>query len=127
MALSDLAEFLKQGVAGPFRAVPFYEPYTDTLILYLRDKRSCHKCITRSLGLFLAIEDDSLVGCEVKNVTPLLAKHRLAQHDIDIAQLVAKAALEPAYQTSDLDLLKRHIPQLHRLLPGFKFTIEHTV
>lgn len=124
MALSDLAEFLNQGVIGPFRRVPFYEPYTDTLIFYLHDKRSYHRPITRSLGLHIAFEDESLVGCEVRNVTPLLAKHRVAQHDIDIALLVAKAALEPAYRTSDLEVLKQHIPQLHELLPGFKFTID---
>ena len=64
----ELGELLKEGVHGPFRPEPFYEPATDSLIYYERDERSYAKRISRHLTVFLSVQDDTLVGVEIKGV-----------------------------------------------------------
>lgn len=63
-------QFLK--TTGEFTARPYYEPDSDSLIFYARDEQSYAKRINNLLTLYLASDDDSLVGCEIKSVKRML-------------------------------------------------------
>lgn len=47
---------------------PFYEPCTDSFIFYLRNVRSFERQISKHLTLFLANDDESLVGFELSGL-----------------------------------------------------------
>ncbi len=70
--LNDLAKYLKAADVGDFQAKPFYEPATDSLILYVRNEQSYGKRLNARLTLFLSTKDRSVVGCEVKGVSRIL-------------------------------------------------------
>ncbi len=72
--LDAFAAHLKRStdVMGEFRSEPFYQTETDTLIFYFRDTPSYEKRITKYLTIFLAVEDDSLVGIEIKGIKVIM-------------------------------------------------------
>lgn len=51
-----------------FEQKPFYEPITDSILMYFRNERSYAKRISKHFTLFVSNEDDSLVGFEIKGV-----------------------------------------------------------
>ncbi len=57
-----------------FRAEPFYESITDSLIYYARNERSYAKYIDKYLTIFLSIKDDTFVGFEITGLCALLAR-----------------------------------------------------
>lgn len=69
--IEELADFLKRE-HGPFRPKPFYERETDSLIYYVRDVPSFGQRINSLFTLFLAVDDNTLVGCEVKGAKRLV-------------------------------------------------------
>ncbi|MBN2474726.1 MAG: hypothetical protein JXB62_08965 [Pirellulales bacterium] len=72
IGLGEFAKRLAATSLGEFESRPFYEPKSDSLIWYLRDTRSHNKRITQYLTFFLSVEDDSLVGFEVKSVKTIM-------------------------------------------------------
>ncbi|MEX2167875.1 MAG: hypothetical protein WD851_01070 [Pirellulales bacterium] len=72
--LEHFAAFLKKsgGERGEFRAEPYYESETDSLIFYTRDVPTYSKRITRYLTLFLSSEDESFAGIEIKGLKTTL-------------------------------------------------------
>jgi hypothetical protein len=72
--LDELADYLKakrRGM-GEFEPKPYYESDTDSLIYYFLDVSSYSKRVTRYFTVFLANEDNSLVGIEVKGLTTIM-------------------------------------------------------
>ncbi len=61
-----------------FRAEPFYERITDSLIYYARDERSYAKYIDKYLTIFLSVNDDTFVGFEITGLYAFLAR---SNHD----------------------------------------------
>ena len=70
--LDDLASHLKATELAEFAPTPYYEPETDSLILYFRDESSYSKRVTEYLTVFLDNSDNSLVGIEVTGVSRML-------------------------------------------------------
>lgn len=71
--LDSFAAFLQESSVNvvPFKAEPYYEPGTDSIIYYMRDERSYSTRVTKFFTLFLSTADDSLVGFEIKGVKTL--------------------------------------------------------
>ena len=69
--MEGLAEFLKQGLPG-FSPLPFYEKHTDSLIVYFEDSRSYSDRVNAHLTVFRSIDDDSLVGLEIKRLKTII-------------------------------------------------------
>jgi hypothetical protein len=74
--LTEFFDFLKDGLAetGPFVAKPFYRPESDTLFFYGRDLPSYARRLNPMLTVFLATDDDSLVGFKIKGVQRILMR-----------------------------------------------------
>ena len=70
MALDDLATHLNSALddarVGSFEAAPYYDESTDSLVYYERNVRSHGKRVNRYLTVYLAIDDDTLVGFKIK-------------------------------------------------------------
>ncbi len=49
-----------------FKVEPYYEPETDSIICYLEDTPSYEKFINDKVSLFLAFDDNRIVGFDVK-------------------------------------------------------------
>lgn len=62
-----LAEFLSKDLPD-FRSSWYYEPITDSLLIYAENKRSYAKRISKHFTLFLANSDNTFVGFEIKGV-----------------------------------------------------------
>ncbi|HUY34390.1 MAG TPA: hypothetical protein VMV69_16710 [Pirellulales bacterium] len=75
-ALTEFLGFLKEGLAdtGPFTAKPYYDAPGDTLFYFARDEQSYAKRLNPLLTVFLATEDDSLVGFKIKGVQRILRR-----------------------------------------------------
>lgn len=67
MAIDNFVAVLKdQNIE--FQPKPFYEPITDSILMYLRNERSYAKRISKHFTLFASNSDDTLVGFEIKGV-----------------------------------------------------------
>ena len=123
-----LAEYLSQKTTGEFRAVPFYEKATDSLIFYARDERSYGKRINRQFTLFLSIADNSLVGCEVKGVARL-CRHLgdfgvlVADHDVDLMILIGFATVGGPEDPDAEQAFEREIPVLKKIADDIKVDV----
>lgn len=74
--LTEYFDFLKEGLAqtGPFVAKPFYRPESDTLYFYGRDVPSYARRLNPLLTVFLANDDESLVGFKIEDVQRIVAR-----------------------------------------------------
>lgn len=74
--LTDYFDFLKEGLTqtGPFLAKPFYRPESDTLYFYGRDVQSFARRLNPLLTVFLANDDESLVGFKIEDVQRIVAR-----------------------------------------------------
>ena len=74
--LTEYFDFLKEGLAqtGPFVPKPFYQPESDTLYFYGRDVPSYARRLNALLTVFLANDDDSLIGFKIKGVQRILTR-----------------------------------------------------
>lgn len=74
--LTDYFAFLKEGLAqsGPLVPKPFYRPESDTLYFYGHDVPSYARRLNPLLTVFLANDDDSLIGFKIKGVQRILAR-----------------------------------------------------
>lgn len=74
--VSEYFDFLKEGLAqtGPFVAKPFYRPESDTLYFYGRDVPSYARRLNPLLTVFLANDDESLVGFKIEDVQRIVAQ-----------------------------------------------------
>src|SRR5487761_1645112 len=74
--LSKYFDFLKGGLAqtGPFVPKPFYRPESDTLYFYGRDVSSYARRLNPLVAVFLANDDESLVGFKIEGVQRILAR-----------------------------------------------------
>ena len=72
--MNDYFKFLSDAVARPgdFVPAPYYDLESDALFFYARDVPSYAKRLNSALTLYLAQEDNTLVGCKVKSVQRLL-------------------------------------------------------
>lgn len=70
--LDGLAGYLKNAQLGEFKPEPFYESKTDCLIYYHRNTPSYSRRINKYLTVFLADEDDTLVGIEIKGFSIIM-------------------------------------------------------
>ncbi len=67
---TTFVDVLKQELPQ-FAPNPFYEPITDSLLMYIRDERSYAKRISKHFTIFVSNSDDTLVGFEIKGVTDI--------------------------------------------------------
>lgn len=74
--LTDYFDFLKGGLAqtGPFATKPFYRLESDTLNFYGRDVPSFARRLNPLLSVFLANDNESLVGFKIEGVKRILAR-----------------------------------------------------
>ncbi|HVA51268.1 MAG TPA: hypothetical protein VNH11_33310 [Pirellulales bacterium] len=74
--LTEFFDFLKEGLAqtGPFVPKPFYDHEGDTLYFYGRDVPSFARRVNPLLSVFLANDDESLVGFKIEGVQRILAR-----------------------------------------------------
>ena len=74
--LSEFFDFLNEGLAqtGPFVRKPFYRAESDTLYFYGRDVPSFARRLNPLLSVFLASDDESLVGFKIEGVQRILAR-----------------------------------------------------
>lgn len=74
--LSEYFDFLKEGLSqtGPFVAKPFYRPESDALYFYGRDVPSYARRLNALLTVFLANDDDSLVGFKIEDVQRIVMR-----------------------------------------------------
>lgn len=74
--LTEFLDFLKEGLGhgGPFVAKPFYDHESDTLYFYGRDVPSFARRVNPLLSVFLANDDESLVGFKIEGVQRILAR-----------------------------------------------------
>lgn len=91
MATVELADLLQEKVVEPFRAEPFYEHVTDSLIYYVRDERSYGQRISKHLTVFLSMSDDTLVGLEIKGMKTILSAIHGMEGTIPLADPVPVA------------------------------------
>lgn len=88
-ALTEYFDFLKDALAqtGPFTPKPFYRPESDTLYFYGRDVPSYARRLNALLTVFLANDDESLIGFKIKGVQRILTrmerlgKEKFVTHD----------------------------------------------
>jgi hypothetical protein len=67
-----IANEFEQGSLPEFTPGYFYEPKTDSLQFYLQDTPSYGNRLNELFTIFVADEDDSLVGFEIKGVSSLI-------------------------------------------------------
>jgi len=69
-------DYLKEGLAseGAFTPKPYYDGAGDTLFFYARDAQSYAKRLNPLLTLFLATDDNRLVGFKIKGVQRILRR-----------------------------------------------------
>jgi hypothetical protein len=87
--LTEYFDFLKEGLAqsGPFVPKPFYRPESDTLYFYGHDVPSYARRLNSLLTVFLANNDDSVIGFKIKGVQRILTrmerlgKEKFVMHD----------------------------------------------
>lgn len=78
LTMDEVAEFAETHSPREFRAAPFYERHTDSIILYAKDCPSYASRLNALITVFLSEADDLLVGFEVKGVTGLIERCRKA-------------------------------------------------
>lgn len=115
--MDSMIEMLQQARSRSFVARPYYEPLSDSLIFYAKRGRSYGKRINNLLTLFLSVDDNKLVGLEIKGVKRIarLAKtYGIIVEDnrakMKIGVLVGMAAAEEA-ETPEYD---QHEPELRQ-------------
>ncbi len=59
-------------IAASFEPCAYYGPEEDAVIFYFRNVPDYARRVSRWLTLYLAIDDDQLVGCQVKGVKRVL-------------------------------------------------------
>lgn len=105
--LNDYLNFLKEGIEQPgeFKPRPYYCQEADALFFYARDVQSYAKRLNPFVTLFLACDDDSLVGVKLKSVKRILScLEQLAvklnvfvvDHKIKLGILLKLALVAPA-------------------------------
>lgn len=72
----DLATFLSKINVEElsFKAKPYYSKAGDCLIFYFEEAESYAERVDGLVTVYRAIEDDRLVGCQIKEVTPQLKR-----------------------------------------------------
>jgi hypothetical protein len=98
--LSDFAGYLKSAKKGEFAPRPIYEPETDSILYYRRDARNYEHRVNGYLTLFLAVEDDTVVGMEIKGVRATLIP---AIEDMDYVAL-SKPVTVKSEDGEDIDI-----------------------
>lgn len=58
----------KLGHDVEFQPKPFYEPTTDSIIVYLKNESSYAKRVNEHITLFVSNSDDTIVGFEIEGV-----------------------------------------------------------
>jgi len=77
MADQETADILRRIAKEPiaeFRGVPWYNPHGDCFIWYFSNRESYAERIDDKLTVYRSLEDDEIVGCQVKGVSALLIK-----------------------------------------------------
>ena len=118
--LNNFLDDIRNAELGEFEPRPFYEPDSDSLVFYVRNEQSYRKRLNNLLTLFLSTKDDSLVGCEIKGVQPMLRQlprmrvgFAVAVHDkgiklgIFLGIALASAPGDPALQEQYEDELNK--------------------
>ena len=73
--MSGLLEFLKgKSYSGDFEARPHYSPDGDCVTLYVKDVEAYGKRLDELLTVYKSIDDDELVGCQIKGVQLMLER-----------------------------------------------------
>ena len=74
MTLTDLANYLLEAekTMGEFKVKPYYCKEINSLICYFKDERSYDDWINKDVSVFRSIEDDSIVGFEVRGIEELV-------------------------------------------------------
>jgi hypothetical protein len=131
---ASLAEYLKGDCVGAFRPECFYESKTDSLIYYGRNVPSYSNRVNKYLTLFLADEDDALVGFEIKGLS-IITKAIEDLGYVEVADPVAVGDGDGA--TVDLSVVVRcslvvcdesvgeHYEPLEKLSRGVKIRPSH--
>lgn len=76
VTISQIAEHLASEEIPEFKPQPFYERHTDSLIFYVEDTPSYGNRLNQLFTLFLADDDDRLVGIEIKGFKGFLERIR---------------------------------------------------
>src|SRR5438132_13302806 len=66
--METLIEHIKSHKPGSFKPKPFYSVEGDSLTFYFKDSESYGERVDDFLTVYLSMDDDSLVGCQVKGV-----------------------------------------------------------
>jgi hypothetical protein len=105
IGLDDFAGFLTDAKEsmGQFRAVPYYEPETDSLIFYARNVSSYGKRVSRYLTIFLSNDDNTLVGVEVKGFKRVILPAVEGMGDVSVGDCL----LEHDGKTIELSVIAR--------------------
>ena len=109
--INEYLAYLKEGIERPgeFTPHPHYCPDADALYFYARDVPSYAKRLNPFVTLFLASEDETLVGVKLKSVRRIVSRlERLNKnmnlvvidHKIKLGILLALALVAPAEDPS---------------------------
>src|SRR5436853_6206745 len=72
--MASLTEYLKGKKPGRFQPHPHYSPEGDCLIFYFRNEDSYRKRIDNFVTVYLSMDKNELVGCQIKGVHRLLER-----------------------------------------------------
>ena len=76
---------------GSFRAEHFYDQQADAVIYYARNVPSWSNRINKYLTLFLADEDDTVVGFEVKGLSIIARAISDLDHGVEVSDPIRVA------------------------------------
>ena len=70
---ADLIEFIeKNRPSGPFKPYAYYGAEEDALIFYFRGDPDYARRLNRRVTVFLSLEGNELIGCQIKGVRSVL-------------------------------------------------------
>jgi hypothetical protein len=104
--LNEYLDFLREGLQEPgeFNPQPYYNVEADALFFFARDTPSYAKRLNPFITLFLASEDDTLVGVKLKSIKRIIGALRhldddlkvfVIDHKIKLGILLALAKVPP--------------------------------
>jgi hypothetical protein len=107
---NDLNVALEGARSKEFRAEPYYDRDTDSLVFYERDVRSYAKRINKYLTIYLSCADDTVVGFKIKGVQrPLLAAKGLRDFPLYTTGQKGGLFVPERMSKKDYELLKTQI------------------
>lgn len=87
-----LASYIKsRRVSGEFTPCSYYGPDEDALMFYFRNDPDYAKRINKWLTLYLSMESDELVGCQIKGVARVLED--IGSFGIDVTHKTVKLTI----------------------------------